>query len=207
MKIKTIEVAGFLPAVLGMRNPMNSRVRSGSYDDGYGIILCNNDLDLAQKLISAGGEHSKFMRQIQVWADFDMPRYFWSEFDTYSFNTKNSASTMHRLLHKTTQITEDLFVYNEKDRDVIDVIIKRLNEIRLEYLETKDAKLVRRAKQLLPEGFLQLRTVNTNYAEIRNIFMQREFHKLKEEWRAEFCNWVRTLPYANELILSGLKVV
>ena len=36
---------------------------------------------------------------IQVQFNLNMPRYIWSEFDTYSFNTKNSCSTMHKLLN------------------------------------------------------------------------------------------------------------
>ena len=207
MKIETLEVAGMLTAVQGARNPMNSWDKSDSgYCKDYGFEIGEKDLDLCQRLIRAGGEHSKFMRQIQVWVNIDMPRYFWSEFDTYHFNTKNSCSTMHRLLHKTTSITKDLFVYDKEDEDVIEVIIKRLNEIRVKYLETKDVKLIRRAKQLLSEGFLQLRTVNTNYAEIRNIWLQRVYHphKLKEEWVEHFGNWVKSLPYSGELIMLGV---
>lgn len=220
MKITTLEVSGISHAIKGARNPMNSWNSSDSkyefnpYSNGeYEFILGKNDLKLAQNLLKGTGEHYKFMRMIQVWADFDMPRYFWSEFDTYSFNTKNSCSTMHRLLHKTTTITKDLFLYNIEDEDVVEVIIKRLNDIRLEYLEEKEVKkrfkLIARAKRLLPEGFLQLRTVNTNYAEIRNIYIQRVFHphKLKEEWVDCIGEWIKSLPYAKELILYGLDEV
>ena len=201
MYIETLEVAGIGSAIKGMRNPMNSWNKSDTVNN----IIGKNDLELGKKLVLAGAEHAKFTRQIKVWADFDMPRYFWSEMDTYKFNNKNSCSTMHRLLHKTTEITKDLFIYDEKDSDIIESIIARLNEIRLEYLETKSVDLIRRAKQLLPEGFLQLRTVDTNYAELRNIFKQRRHHKLKKEWQEIFCNWVRSLPYSKELILVGLE--
>ena len=149
------------------------------------------------------------MRQIQVWADFVLPRYMWSEFDTYHFNTKNSCSTMHRLLHTTTSITKDLFSYSEEDDYLLDIIIRRLNQIRIEYInavnESEKNKLIRRAKQILPEGFFQLRTVNTNYAELRNMVLQRKNHKLKEDWQNGFCKWVTTLPYAKELIFFGIE--
>ena len=36
-----------------------------------------NDLELAQKLIIAGSEHCKFMRQIFVSVDITAPLYFW----------------------------------------------------------------------------------------------------------------------------------
>lgn len=197
MKIETLEISGIKSAIKGMRNPMNSWILNDTTNKTIG----EKDLILAKKLILAGSEHSKFMRQIQVWVDIDMPRYFWSEFDTYSFNSKNSCSTMHRLLHKTTEITKELFIYDKLDEDILEIILKRLNEVRLEYLQTKDIKLIRRAKQLLPEGFLQLRTVNTNYAELRNMYFQRRNHKL-DEWRIVFTNWIKTLPYSELITLE-----
>ena len=114
MDIKTLEVAGLMSALKGMRNPINSWHLSDTVNEGNNIVIGEKDLKLAQNLIKSGTEHCKFMRQIHVWCDIDMPRYIWSEFDTYHFNTKNSCSTMHRLLHKTTSITRDLFVYNEE---------------------------------------------------------------------------------------------
>lgn len=214
MKIETNLVAGFEPALHGMRAPMNSWHLSDSRyvyceieeEDFYDIG--EKDMKLAMNLVKAGSEHSKFMRQIQVWAWVDMPRYWWSEQDTYKWGTKNSQSTMHRLLHKTTAITLDQFIYNESDKDVMELVVSRLNEIRETYLETKTAKeqhaLIRQAKQLLPEGALQGRQWNTNYAELRNMYHQRKHHKLKEEWSETFCKWVETLPYS-ELITEDFK--
>ena len=201
MKIETLEIAGLKSAIKGMRNPMNSWDKSDSYKSSQGeFFIGSNDLELGAKLVKSGGEHRKFLRMIQVWVDMDMPRYFWSEFDTYHFNTKNSCSTMHRLLHPTTSITRELFIYDKEDEYEIDIIIKKLNKIRENYLITKDVKLIRRAKQLLPEGFLQLRTVNTNYEEIRSVYHQRKHHRLKEEWGETFCKWVESLPYFEKWI-------
>lgn len=214
MEIKTVEIAGFAPALQGMRAPMNSWKLSDSewiYNDVEGLEynVGEKDLKLAMNLTKAGTEHAKFLRMIQVWATVDMPRYWWSEADTYKFGTKNSCSTMHRLLHKTTEITLDCFYYNQEDEDVMIEIIKRLNEIRETYLNTTNAKeqheLIARAKRLLPEGFLQLRYWNTNYAELRNIYHQRKHHKLKAEWQDVFCEWVKTLP-CSELITEDFKV-
>ena len=133
------EIGGFIPALKGMRNALNSWDRGDSYLNSNGeLIIGENDLKLAQTLIKAGSEHCKFMRQIHVWMDINMPRYIWSELDTYHFNTKNSCSTMHRLLHKSIEITKDLFIYDEKDEDVIEVIVKRLNEIMLQIVKAND---------------------------------------------------------------------
>ena len=90
MKITTQEIAGFIPALHGMRSPMNSWHLNDSYIKNEKVFIGPNDMGLAKRLIKAGPEHCKFLRQIQVWADFDMPLYWWSEFDTYKFNTKTS---------------------------------------------------------------------------------------------------------------------
>ena len=47
-----------------------------------------------------------------------------------------------------------------------------------------------------------MRTVSTNYAELRTIYHQRKNHRLKEEWQDTCCKWIETLPYAKELIIG-----
>ena len=192
-----VNVFGWEGAIRGMRNPMNSWNKNDSTFSSNKVILGENDLDLAKRLIKAGGEHRKFLRMIHVQFDISFPRYIWSEFDTYHFNTKSSCSTMHKLLTKE-PITLDMFSYDAQDESVMDIIVEQLNNIRLEFLKTKDAELIRRAKQLLPEGFLQKRTIDTNYEELLNVYFQRRNHRLVE-WR-EFCNELEQLPYFKEFI-------
>ena len=210
MKILNTDVWGFEHAIRGMRNPWNSWDKSDScknFDTGV-IAIGNNDLNLMKKLIKAGSEHSKFMRMIHVSADFIMPRYWWSESDTYHFHTKNSTSTMHKLLNNPNPITKDLFITCEEDDDVLSFVIERLELLRQSYRATNDydeqTGFLVRAKRLLPEGFLQLRTLDTNYAEIRNMYFQRHSHRLREEWVDTFCRWIDTLPYS-ELITDDFK--
>ena len=207
MKITNTEVYGFAASLRGMRNPMNSWHLQDSvpyycmpdilWD---ATLIGERDLDLAKRLIKAGNEHCKFLRQIQVWADFDMPLYWWSEFDTYKFNTKNSCSTMHKLFNAKKEITLDDFVYSKEDINTLNFIIKELNSLRKRYLETKDFNYVIRGKRLLPTSFKQKRTVNTNYAELINIYNQRKNHRLKEEWQDVFCKWCEELPYFKEFL-------
>lgn len=226
MEFRNTEVWGFKHALRGARNPMNSWNKSdsiiycddcytGSADGKYTgvedlwISIGENDMKLAQSLIKAGSEHSKFMRMIHVAVDVDMPRYWWSEADTYHFNVKNSCSTMHKLLNNNEPITLDMFTICGEDLDWWNYTVNKLESLRLEYKEiqktTKDSdkmnRLLVRAKRMLPEGFGQMRTWDTNYAEIRNMYFQRRHHRLKEEWIDTFCKWVEELPYAQELIL------
>lgn len=207
MKITNTEVYGFEAALRGMRNPMNSWHLQDSvpyycmpdilWD---ATLIGERDLDLAKRLIKAGNEHCKFLRQIQVWADFEMPLYWWSEFDTYKFNTKNSCSTMHKLFNAKKEIELDDFVYSKEDINTLNFVIRELNSLRKRYLETKDFNYVIRGKRLLPTSFKQKRTVNTNYAELINIYNQRKNHRLKEEWQDVFCKWCKELPYFKQFL-------
>ena len=229
MEFKNTKVWGFEHSLRGMRNPKDSWSKSDSgeiywngewktddekirnYLTEYGVnyLIGEADLKLAQTLIKAGGEHSKFMRMIHIGVDIDMPRYWWSEADTYHFHVKNSCSTMHKLLNNVNPITMDAFATCEEDIDWWKDTVNKLESMRQEYKEiqktTKDHekmnRLLVRAKRMLPEGFEQMRTFDTNYAEVRNMYFQRRHHQLKEEWVDTFCNWVESLPYANELIM------
>lgn len=211
MKITNTEVFGFEASLRGMRNPMDSWHLKDSLsccNNNYSIadvlwdnvLIGPNDMNLAKRLIKAGNEHCKFLRQIQVWADFEMPLYWWSEFDTYKFNTKNSCSTMHKLFNAKKEIELDDFVYSKEDINTLNFIIRELNSLRKRYLETKDFNYVIRGKRLLPTSFKQKRTVNTNYAELINIYNQRKNHRLKEEWQDVFCKWCEELPYFKEFL-------
>lgn len=118
MKLENLEVFNFKGAFRGMRNPMNSWDKSDS-DFLNGVeLLGPADIALAQKLIRAGGEHRKFLRQIIVSFDLTAPLYLWKEFDTYKVGTvANSTSTMHKLA--STPITLDCFEIDDYEPGLI----------------------------------------------------------------------------------------
>ena len=109
MKFEHTEVWGFKHAIRGMRNPLKSHQKSDSdFSDVTNPKIGECDMTLMQKLIKGGSEHRKFMRQIHVSVDITAPRYWWSEFDTYSVGvSKNSDSTMHTKKKET--LTIDMF--------------------------------------------------------------------------------------------------
>ena len=102
IKIENLRTYGWMSAVHGMRNPMNSWDKSDSYEthgeNGDQFFFGENDLALAKKLAQAGPDHRKFLRQIFVSMDITAPLYWWKEFDTYKVGTvANSCSTMHKI--------------------------------------------------------------------------------------------------------------
>ena len=220
MKFENTEVWGFEHAIRGMRNPLESWNKSDSIilmeqdenkDFREVAKIGKNDLELMQRLIKAGSEHRKFMRQIFVSVDITAPLYWWKEFDTYKVGTvSNSTSTMHKLA--STPITIDCFEMDDfekinlESQDIVfplettwKSLISDLEFCRKKYNETKDKKYWKELIRLLPESWLQKRTITMNYENILNMYRQRKNHKLTE-WSKLFCDWVKTLPYAEELI-------
>lgn len=107
IKFEHTEVFNFDGAFRGMRNPMNSWDLSDSYTENGEFHIGERDMDLAQRLIKAGPDHRKFLRQIFVGVDITAPRYWWTEYSTYKVGTvENSCSTMHRLTHKPFDISD-----------------------------------------------------------------------------------------------------
>ena len=218
MKFENTEVFNFEGALRGMRNPKNSWSKSDSYygNNEVGLesyVIGPNDLQLTQTLIRAGSEHRKFMRQIFVSVDITAPLYWWKEFDTYKVGTvANSTSTMHKLA--STPITMKCFEmcdfadnneesnnYNLHTKTMWSKLIDHLEALRKEFNETKDKRYWKELIRLLPESWLQKRTVTMDYENLLVICSkgQRRFHKLTE-WSKSFIDWARTLPYAQELI-------
>ena len=221
LKVTNTEVFGWMAAIRGMRNPRESWDKSDSgwrgefvYATGMPIVdVGPNDLTLMKKLIAAGNDHSKFMRMIHVQCDWEAPLYWWKEADTYKVGTvRNSCSTMHT-------ITEHEFTFKDfacehlerRSSLTLSRVIDNLNYYRDYYLSVKEQNVPgadAKAKeiwwqiiQLLPSSYLQKATMDFNYAVLRNMYHSRNHHK-QDEWREDFCNWVKTLPYSELITMT-----
>ena len=222
IKITNTGVWGFDGAVRGMRNPYMSHGNSDSkictqMPECYQCIkwkhcpfkdnsldeysIGEKDMRLACTLIKAGSEHRKFLRMIHVQADILAPRYWWAEMDTYKHVNMNSSSTMH-LIAKRELTIDDFSTDGACDYDWRVSVVTALNSIIQSYKESNDKGtedgIFRSLKQLLPESYNQLRTIDANYECLLNIYRQRKNHRLTE-WHT-FCKWVESLPYMKEFL-------
>ena len=202
IKLEKTSVMNFENAVRGARNPLNSWEKMDSfYDENQNFVLGENDLSLARRLCSAGSDHRKFIRQIFVSVDITAPMYWWKEYDTYKVATvANSTSTMHKITSKKFELSD--FSCDKMDEDSLafmQTVIDKLEELRLKYLETKDKQIWYDIIQLLPSSYNQMRTCTMNYENLISMYYARKTHKL-DEWHV-FCDWVKSLPYADVMIL------
>ena len=173
-----------------------------------------NDLKLMKTLAKAGSDHGKFLRMINVTVDLTAPLYWWKEHDQYKVGTTtNSCSTMHKIhakeftfddfSHEHLIIEEDLTSYYGEwltPLDILGIIISTLNGARKEFIKTKDKKYWWQMIQLLPSSYNQKRTVQLNYAVLKNMYFARRHHKL-DEWHT-LCDWMLELPYFKEICVQ-----
>ena len=213
MKVENIRIYDLEESLIASGYPMRT--------------MATQDRDLDEKDIKRGhglskacdtgnGAHGQFMTGIRVSFDLTFTNKAWVEAERYRFlEFVSSQSTMHRITKF--DLREQ---YNEYvDPRIIDIMeekVKKYNELankiqRIEKLEEKpvsdswlmDAKeeLKLRYLEILysnPAGFQLTARMTTNYRCLKNIYLQRKNHRLPE-WR-EFCKWIETLPYFEELI-------
>ena len=220
IKIEKTDIFGVSAAIRGMRNPYESHSKSdsgicmdvdcnncalslGCWDKDIGendFVIGKTDIALCKKLIKAGSEHRKFLRMIHVQADVLAPRYFWQEADKYKWIEANSSSTMH-LITKRELALDDFSLDGGLSESTLIPIMNAINDGITEYNKVEGKRkeaMFRVIKQLLPESYNQLRTIDTNYECLLSIYHQRKNHRLTE-WR-EFCDWIKSLPYMEEFL-------
>jgi hypothetical protein len=227
LKIDKTDVYGWEAAIRGMRNPKNSWSKSDSYTKYFyneencetysEFIFGENDLKLMKQLASAGDDHGKFMRMINVTCDIVAPLYWWKEFDTYKVGTvADSCSTMHKIHDKKFDVYDfshehllcepEAFWYRNSTGllscstfEFCQITCNILNHYRDLYLQTKNKEHWWQMIQLLPSSYNQKRTVQMNYQVLKHMYHARNTHKL-DEWHT-FCDWITTLP--NSELITG----
>ena len=201
LTLKNTSVMNFENAIRGARHPMNSWGRMDSHTEPDGsFVFGPNDLDLAMRLAKAGSDHRKYLRMVFVSVDVTAPLYWLKEYDTYKVATvANSTSTMHKI-HSKPFSMDDFSCDHMTDgtKKFMETVVAELENIRLRFKETKSKDDWYDMIQLLPSSYNQMRTCTFNYETLINIYRARKNHKLAE-WHT-FCDWIETLPYAEQLI-------
>lgn len=191
--VKNTQVYGLEKAIKASGNPMRTVIETDEIND--------KDVLRAQKLggTRSGEGHDNFLKGIIVQMDVTAPLFWWKQAQRYHwFDFISSQSTMHCLL----KFDVSKQVVPETNSKVVEII----NELVKEYhsFEEKDPRkkdLWREIVASLPSGFCLGATMTTNYQQLKTMYLQRRYHKLKE-WH-EFTKWCDTLP--SFLKLTNIK--
>jgi hypothetical protein len=210
MEFKLLEVSGIVSAIKGMRYPTKT-VGGTHIDEKNDIIIGEDDKKLIRYLLNKrevvdnreyfkGDTHGKFQRGIVAWFDIDVPRYIWSELDTYSvgMNPISSESTMYTLIKESADITYDMFSEYTPKR-MVDAFKETVEELTEKYGSRAEIPIVE-IKAALPEGWMQGRIRTYTYQTLRRIYVDRHNHRLPE-W-SYICEKISKLPYADLLIFG-----
>lgn len=212
MKIENVKIYDLEESLITAGYPMRTVAEIGE--------LTEKDLKRGHNLSMAcdkgNGAHGQFMTGIRVNFDLTFTNKAWVEAERYRFlEFVSSQSTMHRITKF--NLREQ---YNEYvDPRIIDIMEEKVKEYNLiqqdlEYMKLNESNYQENAlyiccKELAtqkyleilysnPAGFNLTARMTTNYRCLKNIYIQRKNHRLPE-WR-EFCKWIETLPYFEELI-------
>ena len=167
----------------------------------YPMAVDTDDVngDITPRIISLartpkGEGHDQFLTGIRVAFDLTFTVKAWTEAERYRFlEFVSSQSTMHRIAK---------FDLSQQYCKYVDPrMIEIMEELKNRYNETGDPEDYLRLLYSNPCGFNLTARLTTNYRCLKTIYSQRKNHRLPE-WR-EFCEWIETLPYAEELILNN----
>ena len=220
VEISNIKVYDLKESVVACRNAM--RLTPPEYSEEE----FEKSLQRAMQLAKCGGGsgHSNFRKGIRVSFDIKYPNYVSPELQRYGFvDIISSSSKMHRLMEMDLDFACNKYVpqvFIDEMRKLVDRYkgIKDSPEYHKYLFALRDGtKLKAHNKQQAlyyafmqcisscPQGIELFMRCSTNYEQLSTIYRQRKHHKLKEDWGA-FCGFIETLPFAKELIFSGLDI-
>ena len=187
------EVFGYEKAIKASGNPMRTEFDRTD--------LTEKDYNRAVKLGSCvGGQgHDNYLKGVIVQFDIIAPLYWWKQAQRYHwFDFVSSQSTMHSLL-KFDVTTQCVGTTSPKVLAIIDKMVKQ-------YKKLKDGDQTKADKwqeivSSLPCGFCLGASMTTNYQQLKTMYLQRRYHKLKE-WK-EFCTWCESLPEFKKIVIKG----
>jgi hypothetical protein len=223
MQIKNVRVYGLEASAIASGYPMMvdtpdeyefEFIEDGIADEGEDLCLLPHlkRLDgLAQT--PSGSGHDCATKGIIVQYDLTCNHVMLPQFMRYHFHDiVSSQSKMHRILKMDLVKSCDSFV-NEFAIKGAQIEIDKYNEMVLANKSDDPSAFIYTPKEIqeqyerimsnLPMGLELTMRITSNYLQLKSIYIQRHGHKMSF-WR-EYCDWIKTLPMADTLIIKKSK--
>lgn len=203
----------------------DNSIKASKYPMSVDIDKLNNEITNTVKKLAQckkGTGHDNFLNGIIVQFDLTFTNKAWVEVERYHFiDFVSSQSTMHCI----TKFDLDKSYIKYVDPMIINIMKGKVKEYNYLLSHKDDALFYRdnkydignkkQLKDVLDEKYLEILYSNpagfkltarmtTNYRQLKTIYAQRKDHRLPE-WR-DFCKWIESLPYAEELITGGKNI-
>ena len=190
LELSNVRVYDLKESIIASRNAM--RLTPPEYTDEEFEKSLPRAIQLANTKNGSG--HQTFLSGIRVSFDLKYPNYISPELQRYHWiDIVTSSSKMHRL----TKMDMDV-CFNEY---VTQNSINQMKQLIKQYNDNPTYERFMYVISNCPQGVELFMRVSTNYLQLKTIYHQRKTHKLKEDW-GNFCKEIRTLPYAQELIVG-----
>lgn len=183
--IKTLEIAGFASAIQALRLPFKKECRSECFCD----------------IIEVGSSHQN-NEGIIIHSE--------CEIDPKDLTL---MAVLEKRGDEHAKVLRGIVVYAEIDAPIWfyrELETYRIGRERLSCESTMHCECkglsgeeLEKVKDEIPMGHIQKTIDMFSYQTLRRIYIQRDKHRLPM-WK-EFRSWIETLPFADELILKGLK--
>ena len=222
LEISNVKVYDLEASVIACRNAM--RLTPPEYTEEEFLA----SYERAKKLVQASKNdpkvkcHDNFLTGIRVSFDMKYSQYITKQMQRYHwFDYVSSNSLMHRLTRMDAdkccnkyvskvcveQLDKDIAEYNEIA--AMEAYPGEGNPLVFELRDGSTLVANTKAEALYyaymkcisdcPMGMELFVRVSTNYKQLQTMYFQRKNHKLKEDW-GEFCKFVESLPFAEDLI-------
>ena len=189
--VSNVKVYDLIESVCACRNAMRIEPSDYSAED------FEKSLARAKKLAGLGSNsgHPNFLTGIRVSFDIVYPQYFTPQLQRYHFIDIVSSSSKDHRLSKIMMANG----YNEYVTEETKANVQK-------YLDAYNADPSYENHMILlsncPLGLQLFMRCSTNYMSLRNLYHQRIYDKLKEDWDAVL-DMIRNLPYAEDFITLG----
>lgn len=221
LEIKNVRVYDLTESVIACRNAMRIEMAEETEQEFEASLV------RAKKLCKAGSPHDNFLCGIRVSYDIVYPQYISPELQRYHFNDiVASSSKMHRLckmdirkscncyvteesVNQLEMLVNNYNVIETMDEDSVErmgVTIHKYDHARGKYyydvVYNRQEALYQTWMEVIsncPMGLELFMRCSTNYLQLKNIYRQRNNHKLKEDW-GEFCKFIEVLPHFEDFI-------
>lgn len=212
MRVDNVRIYDLEESLIAAGYPMRTVAEIGELEEKD----INRGHNLSKACDKGNGAHGQFMTGIRVNFDLTFTNKAWVEAERYRFlEFVSSQSTMHRITKfnlreqyneyvdpRIIDIMEEKVAEYNTIQQEMDIYIKKTPDYTklYPYQELKKQATQKYLEILYsnPAGFNLTARMTTNYRCLKNIYIQRKNHRLPE-WR-EFCKWIETLPYFEELI-------
>ena len=200
-KIETIEIAGLAGALTALRLPFGKDVRSRieHFCDTY-LDITDMDVEKAEDTyeVTMTG-HTRFTSNTNIYID---PKDL--SLMTTLVKRGDEHAKVVRGINVWAKITAPVYWWAEEE--TYRAGHERLASESTMHIECKglSGKELQEAKAAIPMGKELTKVDLFSYQTLRRVVSQRHNHRLPE-WHT-FIDWVRTRPFAEELILVGLEM-